>query len=173
MTCTVYLYGGHFTLFTDCKPVQLIFSNEKSKPPARIERWNLRLQGYNFSVVHTQGSENPSDFLSRHPMQGDLGKQEAMAEVYVNFISNHAVLKAMSLSEIKQATRADNTLQCIAELIRSNQWHSIGTKEGVSQDELRLFKQDKDELTVNSDSDVILRGNHIIIPTTLHYFYCS
>ena len=77
-------------------------------------------------------------------MQGGLGKQEAMAEDYVNFISNHAVPKAMSLSEIKQATRADNTLQCVAELIRSNQWHSIGTKEGVSQDELRLFKQVRD-----------------------------
>ena len=39
----LYLYGKRFTLFTDCKPVQLIFSNPKSKPPARIERWNLRL----------------------------------------------------------------------------------------------------------------------------------
>ena len=40
----MYLYGGHFTLLTDCKPIQLILSNPKSKPPARIERWNLRLQ---------------------------------------------------------------------------------------------------------------------------------
>ena len=54
----LYLYGGHFTLYTDCKPVQLIFGNPKSKPPARIERWNLRLQGYDFSVVHTKGNQN-------------------------------------------------------------------------------------------------------------------
>ncbi len=60
----LYLYGGHFKLVTDCKPVQLIFSNPKSKPPPRIERWNLRLQGYDFEVVHTEGSQNPSDFLS-------------------------------------------------------------------------------------------------------------
>ena len=39
------LYGGHFTLYTDCKPVQMIFGNPKSKPPACIERWNLRLLG--------------------------------------------------------------------------------------------------------------------------------
>ena len=37
----LYLYGSHFKLITDCKPVQLIFSNPKSKPPPRIERWNL------------------------------------------------------------------------------------------------------------------------------------
>ena len=37
----LYLYGKQFTLYTDCKPVQMIFSNARSKPPARIERWNL------------------------------------------------------------------------------------------------------------------------------------
>ena len=52
----LYLYGSHFKLITDCKPVQLIFSNPKSKPPPCIERWNLRLQGYDFEVVHTEGS---------------------------------------------------------------------------------------------------------------------
>ncbi len=44
----LYLYGKRFTLYTDCKPVQLIFGNPKSQPksqpPARIQRWNLRLQ---------------------------------------------------------------------------------------------------------------------------------
>ena len=30
----IYLYGNHFMLYTDCKPIQLIFDNPKSKPPA-------------------------------------------------------------------------------------------------------------------------------------------
>ena len=68
----IYLYGGHFTLVTDCKPLQWIFKNPKSKPPARIERWSLRLQEYSFSVKHIQGSENPSDYLSRHPVRKQL-----------------------------------------------------------------------------------------------------
>ena len=54
----LYLCGGHFTLVTDCKPVELILI---SKPPARIERWNLRLQEYDFTIVHTKGVDNPSD----------------------------------------------------------------------------------------------------------------
>ena len=37
----LYLYGSHFKLITDCKPVKLIFSNPKLKPPPRIEHWNL------------------------------------------------------------------------------------------------------------------------------------
>ncbi len=62
----VYLYGGHFILKTDCKPVQLILNNPKYRPPARIERWNLCLRDYDFDVSYTQGLDNPSDFLSRH-----------------------------------------------------------------------------------------------------------
>ena len=100
----LYLYGGHFKLVTDCKPVQLIFSNPKSKPPPRIERWNLRLQGYDFEVVHTEGSQNPSDFLSRHSSANDNDKQGTLAEEYVNFLASAAVPKAMTLAEIQEAT---------------------------------------------------------------------
>ena len=35
----IYLYGAKFTLFTDCKPIQMILCNPSSRPPARIERW--------------------------------------------------------------------------------------------------------------------------------------
>ena len=81
----------HFKLITDCKPVQLIFNNPNSKPPARIERWNLRLQGYDFDIIHTEGSENPSDYLSRHPSNDTPDIQAYLAEEYVNFIVSHAV----------------------------------------------------------------------------------
>ena len=163
----VYLYGSHFTMHTDCKPVQMIFNNPKSKPPARIERWNLCLQGYNFTVIHTKGSQNPSDFLSRHPNPKENEKQDILAEDYVNFLINHAIPKAMSLDEIQQATKADSTLQRLVEIIRMEQWESIirgSTYEGVDCSELQPVK---DELTVNDDSDIILLGSRIVIPTSL------
>ena len=40
-----YLSGGHFTLITDCKPIEMILYNPASKPPARIASWYLRIQG--------------------------------------------------------------------------------------------------------------------------------
>ena len=89
-----YLYGGHFTLYTDCKPVELIFNNKRSQPPARIERWNLHLQEYNFTTIYTKGFENPSDFLSRHPSKGTSSNEQMTAEQYVNFIATHATPNA-------------------------------------------------------------------------------
>ena len=63
----LFLFGADFTLITDHKPFRLIYNNSRSRPPARIERWFLRLQQYNFRVICMAGCENPADFLSRHP----------------------------------------------------------------------------------------------------------
>ena len=95
--------------FTDCHPVQLIFDNVKSKQPARIEWWNIQLQGYDFSVIHTQSVQNPSDFLSQHAYQNEVETHEKMTEDYDNFLITHAVHKAMSYEEIKQATEDEET----------------------------------------------------------------
>jgi len=164
----IYLYGGHFTLYTDCKPVELIFNNRRSQPPARIERWNLRLQEYNFTAVYTKGFENPSDFLSRHPSKEISTNEELAAEQYISFIATHATPNAMSLSEIKQATKDDATLQKLIELINSNNWNltEVSNNDADIQ-ELKHFSKIKEELTVTDNGDLILRRNRIIIPKVL------
>ena len=170
----LYLYGAHFTLYTYCKPIQLISHNAKSKPPAHIERWNLRLQGYDFTMEHTKGTLNPSDFLSQHPSPYDSDKPDALAEDYVNFIINHAVPKALSLSETQQAAREDNTLQYLAKIITQNKWELVdrnekeSQSEGVELNKLKLFSRVKDELTVNGEMNIILRDTRIVVPTSLH-----
>ena len=39
----IYLIGHRFRIVVDNRPAMLIYGNSKSKPPARIERWALRL----------------------------------------------------------------------------------------------------------------------------------
>ena len=59
--------------------------------------------------------------LSKHSHSSEPKKQGTMAEDYINFISGHAVRKAMTQSEIQKATRADQTLQQLAKMICTNQ----------------------------------------------------
>ena len=59
-----YIYGVEFDLVTDHKPLEAIYS-PRSKPCARIERWVLRLQTYQFKVVYIPGPQNIADPLSR------------------------------------------------------------------------------------------------------------
>ena len=54
-------------MYTDHKPLEVIYK-PTSKPPARIERWALRLQPYRFKVIYSPGAHNPADVLSRLPL---------------------------------------------------------------------------------------------------------
>ena len=49
-----YIYGMRFDLVTDHKPLEVIYG-PRSKPSARIERWVIRLQPYDFRVVNAPG----------------------------------------------------------------------------------------------------------------------
>ena len=167
------LYGANFTLHTDCKPIELILGNRKSKPSARIERWNLRIQDYTFDVVFTKGIDNPLDFLSRHPVPSAESKIENLADQYVHFLSYRSVPKVMTLEQTKIATKQDVTLQKLVELIQNGNWYCINTPEllenidpTIDIADLKSFRNVKDELTVNSDSSIILQGSRIVIPDT-------
>ena len=171
----IYLYGGNFTLITDCKPVELILSNPQSRPPARIERWNLRLQDYDFNVSYTKGLDNPSDFLSRHlPVNNttDDRQFQTMADNYVCFLTQHAVPRAMTLPEIQQATVADSTLQVLSNLITTGKWHLIDSLDlqsnpNVKVLDLKACQKIKTELTLNEHNGIILRGSRIVLPESL------
>ena len=61
----LYLYGlPQFDLMTDHEALKVIYSR-KSKPSARIERWVLRLQPYNYQVCYVPSRKNIADALSR------------------------------------------------------------------------------------------------------------
>ena len=152
----LYLYANDFVLLTDHKPLEVIYGSRKSKPPARIERWVLRLQPYSFKVVYKPGSNNPADYLSRHPTRTSL-KQQKMTQEYVDYLTHNCVPRAMTLEEVKTATYADKTLKEQRAATKLNKWH---------HDVVKPYKAIKDELTVTSN-DLILRGSRIVIPEPL------
>ena len=119
-------------------------------------------------MVHTKGSDNPSDYLSRHTNLTSNDKQDKMAEEYVNFVTSFAVPKAMTLEEIKQATAEDVTLQYLA---KNNSWNSLYTLPEKFKDadcaELSRFQRVKGNLTINDQANIILRGSCIVIPKNL------
>ena len=59
-----YLLGRSFTLYSDHAPLQWLHRMKDSN--ARITRWYLALQPFNFRVVHRPGTQMVvADFLSR------------------------------------------------------------------------------------------------------------
>jgi hypothetical protein len=82
----MFLIGSEFDVITDHKALESIFNNPRSRPPARIERWILRLQPFNFKVIYRKGSLNEADYLSRHPAVIEREQiTSTSAEEYVNY----------------------------------------------------------------------------------------
>jgi hypothetical protein len=62
----MYLIGAEFTICTNHKALEVIYS-PKSKPPARIQRWALRLQQYKFNIIYRKAKATPLIyFLDNH-----------------------------------------------------------------------------------------------------------
>lgn len=147
----IYLIGREFDLLTDHKPLEIIYG-PRSKPSARIERWVLRLQSFDFTVRYRPGKYNIADSLSRLPTQNGAANT---TEAYVRFVATQATPGAMTTREIEEASSKDETLQQIREAVQQ------GKRECVSTEYLQIW----DELTVIGH--VILRGCRIVIPQTL------
>jgi len=59
-----YLYGQHFTLESDHRPLEYLQSSHPKNP--RLMRWRLALQAYRYTVRYIRGSQNVvADYLSR------------------------------------------------------------------------------------------------------------
>ena len=149
-------------MYTDHKALEAIFNNPKSKPPARIEQWMMRLQPYNFRVIHKKGTFNEADYLSRHPVtnQPRTTVEKRIADNHVNFIINHTMPKSMTLQEIKDATKGDVTLMKVQECLKTGKWEETDT-------ELKPYRLCAEELSMNQTGDLVLKGSRIVIPKSL------
>jgi hypothetical protein len=59
-----YLYGSHFVIQTDCQALTIL--NGKLSNNARVVRWQLEMQSYNFRVEIIKGKDNGcADYLTR------------------------------------------------------------------------------------------------------------
>jgi hypothetical protein len=64
---------------------------------------------------------------------------------------------------LQQATAEDAILQCLIDILRTGKWHQIDiSPEDVNKDDLGLFMRVQSELTISSNSKIVLRGSRIV-----------
>ena len=67
-----YLYGKHFTILSDHKPLQYLFNEERPVPPMAsswVQCWALTLSAYSYSIVFRPGKlQGNADALSHLPL---------------------------------------------------------------------------------------------------------
>lgn len=154
----MYLCGIEFTLYTDHKPLEIIYSS-RSKPCARIERWILRLQPYKFQVKYLPGEQNIADPLSRllHAnRQAEPSLAHKASDEFVRFVAATATPQAMTTCEIEEASSDDREFVELRQYIKDGNWKGDHHKQYVPV---------CSKLCVIGK--LILRGTTIVIPSKL------
>ncbi|XP_055640002.1 uncharacterized protein K02A2.6-like isoform X1 [Toxorhynchites rutilus septentrionalis] len=150
----IYLYGKVFELLTDCKALVYLFTH-RSRPCARIERWVLRLQSFEYVITYIPGDQNIADVLSRLTTLRPVAFDE-LEEVMVKEIANmSASAVAIEWKELVEATNLDPELQ-----------HVIKSLQNNSHDEMPIdFRIFANELCCVGE--VLLRIDRVVVPVKL------
>ena len=150
----LYLYGlPQFDLVTDHEALKVIYSR-KSKPSARIERWVLRLQPYNYQVCYVPSRKNIADALSRLT-KIPASDQSREDDGYIRVIALHAVPVALRIKEIERVSAQDSELQAVRNCLIEGKWDNAPKQYLPVRNELTFI------------GHVILRGTRIVIPQAL------
>ena len=162
----IYLYGTHFTVHSDHKPLTSIFGNPNAQLGARLERWVLRSQAYDVSVVYRPGKDNPADYLSRHPSKNcESDRELKIAEEYIQYIMENSIPKAMTAEQVASETALDPTLSYVIDCISKGLWFSQ-TNANFDNKLFEILKLCKEELAVTPNK-IILKGRQIVLPKSL------
>ena len=152
-----YLLGRRFTIYSDHKPLQYLFSEDKAIPTmasSRIQRWALTLSAYDYDIVFKPGSQHANaDVLSRLP----LPEHPTSVPLPQETVLLMEVLQAspVTAKQIKTWTSHDPVLSKVRDKVLQG-W--VDTRDLSMQP----YQRRKHELSI--EDGCVLWGNRIIIP---------
>jgi len=150
------LYGRDtFLVESDHKPLESILKKEIHKAPLRIQRMILKLQPYDFNLVHKSGKDmGLADCLSRLPLENQdektIDEELMVLKLDTLSCSNH--------DKIARATQADEQFQVLAKVIIRG-WPETKCEVPV---EAVPFWDYRDEISIYNG--VLYRGERVCIP---------
>ena len=163
-----FLYGRHFVVETDHKPLE----STKLSSPKRLPL--LRLQNYDLEVVYKRGVEMyMADTLSRAYLKNKTAQKHDVQDVMninrsrtgqeaeeIDMVS-YLPLRDTTIQEIQKHTETDPDLQALATIIKDG-WPE--SKDKVKP-QLQCNCPSREELTIQNG--VIFKGERLVIPAAL------
>ncbi|KAJ0182603.1 hypothetical protein K1T71_001972 [Dendrolimus kikuchii] len=155
-----YLYGRHFIIKTDHKPLTFIFGPKFGLPQvasSRLQRYATRLAAYDFDVEFVKSNSNGNaDALSRLPLPYEPKNESGLNLVsYINYVEDSFPISAR---EVALKTQTDEVLSKIYKYIM-NGWPTL-----VNDNEKPYYNR-KEYLSI--EQGCILYNHRVIIPVLL------
>ncbi|CAI5682831.1 unnamed protein product [Oreochromis niloticus] len=102
-----YVEGLHVIIYTDHSSLKWLMS--RPNPSGRLARWSLRLQDFDFSIIHKPGERNKvPDALSRNPLPD--------VDAPIDLLPPYAVIGSMDLRALPSVIVSDRPHVCQLQL---------------------------------------------------------
>ena len=151
-----YIYGKHFTVESDHKPLEMISLKNLTAAPPRLLTMLLKLQGYDMTIKYRPGREMIlADSLSRAPNKRNASTINLDTKIALVQFSNEKI------STLQHATKEDGILSQLFDIIVTG-WPE---KQRDLPRDLRPYWSYRDELSV--ENGIILKGDRIVIPESM------
>jgi len=157
-----YLYGRTFRVETDHKPLVAIFSKGLNECPARIQRFRLKLQKYDFTLSYTPGKHMYiADELSRNYPKGESSETTMVKEIeeHVNSVIANVQMSEEKFKEVRTETQRDPAMKSLINTILQG-WPD--ERQKCNQDITEYWNY-RDELSVLDG--VVFKGSRVVIPS--------
>ena len=154
-----YVYGRHFTLVTDHRPLTALFGPKNGVPAlaaGRLQRWALFLSSYDYKIeFRTTKAHANVDSLSRLPLPDENG--ECLSEVSVFNVAQINTV-SVSVTDLSKATRSDPVLSKVYQSLQKGWPIHINNA-------LKPYWNRRSELSI--EEGCILWGARVVIPKKL------
>ena len=161
---STYILGKSVSAETDHKPlVPLLGTKQLDSLPARVLRFRLHLDRFNYSIKHVPGKHlYTADTLSRSPLTSTEGSSdlEELAELAAAATVAHLPASTERLETYRREQKVDPTCLIVRRYCQTG-WPEQGSMDPLA----KPFWEKKGELTVSQE--LLLCGTRIVVPASL------
>ena len=152
-----FLYGRHFTIMSDHKPLKHLLNENSTIPQmasSRIQRWALTLSAYQYSILYKPGdTHSNADGLSRLPLPESPSNPPPPGDTILMMETLETT--PVRAQNIKQWTDKDPILSQVRKLVMTG-WQE------TTNPEIQPYWKRREELSICDGC--ILWGHRVIVP---------
>ena len=152
-----YLFGRHFELVTDHKPLLGLIKEDRAIPvhaSSRLKRWSLFLSSYEYTLVFRNTTAHANaDALSRLPLPQEPATTVREPELVL--LTEHLADSPVTASDIRRWINIDKKLSRVLQYVLQG-WPTEGEEE--------LEPYSSRRLELSAFEGCILWGSRIVIP---------
>jgi len=167
-----YLFGRHFTLVTDHKPLIALFAPSKGTPllaANRLSRWALWLNQFDYDIQYRKTTDHGNaDALSRLPagnddiFDGEESGEDGDMVCTIRVLSLQ--VQPFSSNLLTKESEKDPVLTTVKKYVREGWPLKIRNPDGM---ELEVEKFRKVSVSLHVCNGCLLHGSRVVIPEAL------